>query len=244
MPAIDSNIEPYELQVVGAEIDFEREQIADFLGQQDHLDLAESAARLSVSFGNPDLSSAYSNTSPFVGHFISVELDTHAPKGPGIGRLLGGAKPDPRFGSRFGKGLLKAGSREEIGRCFERMILVGFMGQLVYGELNMIPPRTFGASTTVATREKYEEWIKFFPSLANQVFLKSMDLKGGPSGDASAELYMWAKNMPPATDYELACKRFGIKGRLGTSGNREMFAITCYSAGWILGNLFSEIAEL
>ncbi len=243
VPELDAGIEPYELTVVGDEIDEQRTQLADFLDQVDHPDFSESAKKLSDGFRDPELSHAYANTAPFVRQFISVEIDTKSPKGPGIGQTLGDTKPEPRFGSRFRKGLSKPGAREELGRSIERIVLMGFMGELVYGRLNMVPLRTFHKSTVVPTIEKYEEWIKFFPTLANRIFLKSMGLQGGPEGDASAEMYMWAKYLPPYTDFESVCKQFGVKGRLGTTGNREMYAIVSYSAGWILGNLFSEPIE-
>ena len=241
VPALDPHIAPYTLQIVGPQIDTERRAISDSFRSIDHPEFADPATRLADSFFNPELNSAYANAAPYVEHFISAELDTTGPKGPGIGKTLGGSSPEPSFGSRFRKGLSRDDAREEIGLCFERMVVAGFMGQLAYGGLNMKPRRTFDPDTIVATRAKYEEWVKYFPGLANQIFVKSMGLEGGPRGDAATEVYMWFKVLPTMTVYESVCKRLKIKGKIGTTGDREIYAVTCFAAGWLLGHLFSEV---
>lgn len=244
VPPLDTSIAPYELQIIGPRIDEEREVLTDIFrrrAEDDSMaDLRGLAERFVTAFSSPELSAAFTKSAPFVEHFLSTELDIQSPRGPGIGLALGGNKQDVRFGSRFAKGLRTPESRLAVGVCFERMILVGFMGQLVAGEVTMVPPRRYGPDTTVLTSQIYEEWIKYFPSMATQIFLKTSGALGGSRGDASAEMYDWTA-LFAVYEYEKVCDEFRIKGKFG-KGGRESFTYLCFAAGWLLGFHLSEEA--
>jgi hypothetical protein len=123
-PPLEPGMVPYRVDPLPSQAADRLRDIAREARETEKLtdEAGESVAR---AMERPEAVEIYAENAPFIGRFLTIELNTTHKIAKGIGRIIP-ADPPPRFGDKFKRALQKEDTRSAVVPLIDRYIFQGF----------------------------------------------------------------------------------------------------------------------